>query len=55
MARYTVHETYEYYVEAATPEEAQETFEAYQSGEEDLEVTFTQNYTHIYDIEGKEV
>ena len=53
--RYTIQETYEYYVEADSPEEAQEIFEAHMGDGEDTHVTFTQNYTHIYDNEGKEV
>ena len=56
MTRYTIHETYEYYVEADNPDEAQEIFESYQaSGDEYDDVTFTQNYTNIYDNEGNEV
>jgi hypothetical protein len=56
MTRYTIEETYVYYVEAGSPEEAQEIFESYQgSGDEYDGVTFTQNYTTIYDNEGKEV
>ena len=54
MTRYTIQETYEYYVEANSPEEAQEIFEAHMGDSEDTHVTFTQNYTHIYDNEGKE-
>lgn len=55
--RYTIQETYEYYVDADSPEQAQDIFEAYQGGDEDYEhdVEFTQNYTHIFDNEGKEV
>ena len=55
--RYTIQETMEYYVKADNPEQAQEIFEGYMSGDEEYEheVEFTQNYTHIFDIEGKEV
>jgi hypothetical protein len=56
MTRYTIQETYEYYVEADSPDQAQEIFEAYQGdGDEHDDVTFTQNYTHMFDNEGKEV
>jgi hypothetical protein len=55
--RYTIQETMEYYVEADNPDQAQEIFEGYMGGDEEYEheVEFTQNYTHIFDNEGKEV
>lgn len=56
MTRYTIHETYEYHVEADSPDEAQEIFEAFMGdGLDEHKVVFTQNYTNIYDNEGNEV
>ena len=54
--RITIHETYEYEVEAENEEEARELFEQYREGGEDAElitgVSFNQNYLHFYNEEG---
>jgi hypothetical protein len=63
MKKFTIHEVYEYKVEADTAEQAQEIFENYMGNNENYEhlrvvyggVTFTQNYLHILDQEGNEV
>ena len=56
MIRYTIHETYEYHVEADSSEQAQQLFEAcMEDGLGEHRVVFTQNYTHIFDNEGNEV
>lgn len=51
--RITIHETYEYEVEAESAEQARELFEQYRDGGEDAElitgVRFNQNYLHTYD------
>jgi hypothetical protein len=44
----------EYYVEADSPDQAQEIFEAYrETVTRHDEVTFTQNYTHILTTKGR--
>jgi len=59
--RVTIHETYEYEVEADTVEEAVELWEEYMQKsnhhEDDIEtgVKFNQNYVHTYDEEGNEI
>jgi hypothetical protein len=56
MKKFTFEETYEYTVEALTLEEAEETFQAYmESGDEYEGVIFKQNYTTVFDDEGKEL
>jgi len=59
MNTYIIHETYEYRVIADSPEKAIELHEAYMAefvgdGGPYDEITFTQNYTNVYDSEGKE-
>lgn len=60
--RITIHETYEYEVEADSAEEARELFEQYtQSGhvfdddDETTGVSFNQNYLHTYNEEMDEI
>lgn len=59
--RITIHETYEYEVDADSVEEAIQLFDQYRetSDERDAElstgVTFNQNYLHFYDEEMEEL
>lgn len=59
--RITIHETYEYEVEADTVEEAQELFDKYWESDKSSEaeiltgVTFNQNYLHFYNEEMEEL
>jgi hypothetical protein len=58
--RITIHETYEYEVEADSVDEAIELFDQYRdaSTREESEasgVTFNQNYLHTYDEDMKEI
>ncbi len=57
MATYIVHETYEYYIEADTSDQALELFhEQWEDGKENPEgVSFTQNYLHIYNTDMEEL
>jgi hypothetical protein len=49
MTRYILHETYEYDIEANDREEALALFDKYWSDHHHApEVSFTQNYVHIY-------
>ena len=55
MATYLLHETYEYEVEADSLEQAIELHKSYVAyGENEDLVMFTQNYTNVYDSEGRE-
>ena len=55
--KYTIHETYEYLVEADSLDEALDAF--HQAMEENADstngVVFTQNYTTVLDSDGKEI
>jgi hypothetical protein len=59
--RITIHETYEYEVEAASADEALELFDKYRemTNEKEAELTtgvsFNQNYLHTYDSDMNEI
>jgi hypothetical protein len=57
--RITIHETYEYEVDAESADEAIELFHEYREGGEDAElitgVSFNQNYLHTYNDKGEEI
>jgi hypothetical protein len=57
MTTYIVHETYEYYIDASSKDEAIELFENYRNGDNENdteEVSFTQNYLHFYNTDMEE-
>jgi hypothetical protein len=60
--RITIHETYEYEVEADSVDEAIDLFDKYRENGRDLDndegdtgVRFNQNYLHTYDEDMKEI
>ena len=56
MTKYIIHETYEYTVDAETPEQAAELWHDFMEHGETVDgVEFTQNYANTYNEEGREV
>lgn len=54
--RITIHETYEYEVDAESAERAVELFHEFvESGDETTGVSFNQNYLHTYNDKGEEI